>query len=180
MTTGAHRPSLRGPCEVTDRFVPGNPGRQPGGRNKVMRASEALLGSDAAALAEKAIELAMAGDPTALCLCLERLIPLARERPLDIDRLSDDPAAAITGDIIQAVADGDLLPSEGERLTGMVKAKAELTALREVEERLAALEAASAGGRNRLHLNLVHRQPLAHSRWPDLAVIAAKRFNAMA
>jgi hypothetical protein len=40
------------------------------------------------------------------------------------------------GEIIQAVADGDLLPSEGERLTGMVKAKAELTALREIEERL--------------------------------------------
>jgi hypothetical protein len=81
---------------------------------------------------------------TALRLCLERLIPPARERPLDIDTLSDDPAAA-RGEIIQAVAEGDLLPSEGERLTGMIKAKAELTALRKIEERLAALEAASWG-----------------------------------
>jgi hypothetical protein len=88
----------------------------------------------------------MAGDATALRLCLERLIPPARERPLDIDRLSEDSAAAI-GDIIQAVADGDLLPSQGERLATLVKAKAELTALREIEERLAVLEAASAGGR---------------------------------
>ena len=85
-------------------------------------------------------------DVTALRLCLERLIPPARERPLDIDRLSDDPATAM-GEIIQAVVDGDLLPSEGKRLTGMVKARVELTALREIEERLAALEAASAGGR---------------------------------
>jgi CRISPR-associated protein Csb1 len=46
--------------------------------------------------------------------------PPAREHPLDIYKLSDDAATAM-GEIIQAVADGDLLPSEGERLTGMVK-----------------------------------------------------------
>ena len=132
--------------DAKGRFAAGNPGRQRGARNKVTRAAEALLGRDAAALTEKAIELAMAGDATALRLCLERLIPPARERPLDIDRLSEDPAAAM-GEIIQAVAEGDLLPSEGERLATLVKAKAERTALREIEERLAALEAASAGGR---------------------------------
>jgi hypothetical protein len=97
-------------------------------------------------LTKKAITLAKNGDVTALRLCLERLIPPARERPLDIDKLADDPAAAM-GEIIQAVADGDPLPNEGERLTSMVKAKAELTALRELEERLAALEAASTAGR---------------------------------
>jgi hypothetical protein len=50
------------------------------------------------------------------------------------------------GEIIQTIADGDILPGEGERLAALVEAKAELTALREIEERLAALEAASAGG----------------------------------
>jgi hypothetical protein len=139
-------PDIADVRDAKGRFAPGNPGRQRGARNKVTRAAEALLGRDAAALTEKAIELAMAGDATALRLCLERLIPPARERPLDIDRLSEDPAAAM-GEIIQAVAEGDLLPSEGERLATLVKAKAELTALREIEERLAALEAASAGGR---------------------------------
>ena len=73
--------------------------------------------------------------------------PLPGRRPLDINKLSDDPAAAL-GDIIQAAADGDPLPSEGERLAGMVNVKAELTALREMEERLTALvDAASAGDR---------------------------------
>jgi hypothetical protein len=95
-------------------------------------------------LTRKAIELAMASDPTALRLCLERLIPPARKRPLDIDRLSDDPAAAI-GESIKAVTASDHLPSEGERLAGMVKAKAVLTSLRKIEEQLAALEATSEG-----------------------------------
>ena len=48
------------------------------------------------------------------------------EAPLEIYKPSDDPAAGM-GEIIQAVADGDLLPSEGERLAALVKAKAELT-----------------------------------------------------
>lgn len=131
--------------DARGRFAPGNPGRRRGARNRVTRAAEALLGRDAAALTKKAIELAMAGDATALRLCLERLIPPARERPLDIDKLSDDPAVAMT-EIVQAVAGGDLLPSEGERLAALVKAKAEMSTLSEIEERLAALEATTSMG----------------------------------
>jgi len=126
--------------DARGRFAQGNRGRRRGARNKVTRAAEALLGRDAKALTEKAIELARGGDVTALRLCLERLIPPARERPLDIDKLSDNPATAM-GELLHAVAEGSLLPSEGERLAGMVKAKAEMTTLREIEERLAALEA---------------------------------------
>jgi hypothetical protein len=79
--------------DAKGRFAPGNPGRQRDARNRVTRAAEALLGRDAAALTQKAIALAKDGAVTALRLCLERLIPPARERPLDIDKLSDDPAA---------------------------------------------------------------------------------------
>jgi hypothetical protein len=52
----------------------GNPlGRPKGVRNRATVAAEALLEGEAEALTRKAIELALAGDPTALRLCLERI-----------------------------------------------------------------------------------------------------------
>ena len=65
---------------------------------------------------------------TGLCCCAPS--PYA---PLDIDKLSDDPTVAM-GKIILAVAEGYLLPSEGERLTGVVKARAKMTELRAIDE----------------------------------------------
>ena len=54
----------------------GNPsGRPRGARNKTTRAVEALLDGEAEALTRKAIERALEGDTTALCLCLDRLLP---------------------------------------------------------------------------------------------------------
>ena len=54
----------------------GNPaGRPPGSRNRATIAAEALLEGEAQALTRKAIELALAGDTTALRLCLERIVP---------------------------------------------------------------------------------------------------------
>jgi hypothetical protein len=45
---------------------------------------EALLDGEAAALARKAVELALAGDAAALRLCLDRLLPPRRERPVAV------------------------------------------------------------------------------------------------
>ena len=57
--------------------VSGNPaGRLPGTRNRATMAAEALLDGEAEALTRKAIEMAMAGDTTALRLCLERILRL--------------------------------------------------------------------------------------------------------
>ena len=52
----------------------GNPnGRPKGSRNAATLAIEVLLDGQAQALTQKAIELALAGDPVALRLCLERM-----------------------------------------------------------------------------------------------------------
>ena len=63
-------------------FRPGvspNPaGRPKGARNKTTMAVEALLEGEAQALTRKALELALAGDTTALRLCLERIAPRQR------------------------------------------------------------------------------------------------------
>ena len=84
--------------------------------------------------------LQAAFDPYDLRQCFMRSLR-------EIKMPEEEAGKRAVGEIIQAVADGDLLPSEGERLMALVKAKAELTALREIEERLAVLEAASGDGR---------------------------------
>jgi hypothetical protein len=54
----------------------GNPaGRPRGVRNKTTLAVEALLGDEAQTITRRAIELAKAGDRTALRLCLDRIEP---------------------------------------------------------------------------------------------------------
>jgi Family of unknown function (DUF5681) len=59
----------------------GNPtGRRVGCRNKTTIAAAALLAGEAEALTRKAVELALVGDPTALRLCIERVLPQCRER----------------------------------------------------------------------------------------------------
>ena len=53
-----------------------------GARHKATVAAEALLDGEAEALTRKAVEMALAGDGTALRLCLDRIIPPRRERPV--------------------------------------------------------------------------------------------------
>ena len=59
----------------------GNPaGRRVGCRNKTTIAAAALLAGEAEALTRRAVELALVGDPTAMRLCIERILPPCRER----------------------------------------------------------------------------------------------------
>ena len=63
----------------------GNPkGRPAGARNKATQTAELLLDGEAEALTRRAVELALAGDGMALRLCLERIIPPRRGRPVQL------------------------------------------------------------------------------------------------
>ena len=139
MAEGRNRAAISG-RDAKGKFVPGNPGRPKGTRHRITRAAERLLERDAKGLTQKAIELAMAGDTVALRLCLERIAPALRpgDRHIAIP-LPTAPAEALDA-ILGAVAGGELLPAEGERLASLVKVKVELSALAEIEARLAALE----------------------------------------
>jgi len=74
-----------------------------------------LLQGEAEALTRKAVELALGGDPTALRLCLDRLIAPHRERlvPLALPPMREpaDLAASMEA-ITAAVARGLLSPDE--------------------------------------------------------------------
>ena len=53
-----------------------------GARNRATLAMEALLDGEAEAITRKAVELAKAGDGPALRLCMERIMPARRDRPI--------------------------------------------------------------------------------------------------
>ena len=99
----------RGPGRPFEKGQSGNPaGKPPGCRNHASRAAELLLDGEAEALTRKAVALALDGDPTAMRLCLERIVAPRRARTVqfDLPPIADpaDIAAAMTA-ITRAVAD---------------------------------------------------------------------------
>jgi len=115
----------RGPGRRFEKGRSGNPaGRPPGLRNRATEAAELLLDGEAEALTRKAVELALDGDPSALRLCLERIIAPRRERSIRvalpaIKSAADlaDAMAAITA----AVAGGEITPGEAIELAQVVE-----------------------------------------------------------
>ena len=95
----------------------GNPGGRPRGSiNRSTRAAQLLLDGEATALSRKAVELALAGDPTALRLCLDRTVAPRRDRSVELALPPINSAADILG-AIKAVADavgrGGITPGRG-------------------------------------------------------------------
>src|SRR6476469_4946603 len=73
----------RGGAPPFQKGQSGNPrGRPLGARNRATQAIEALLDGEAQALTRKAIEMALGGDMVAMRLCLDRLAPPRRDRPV--------------------------------------------------------------------------------------------------
>ena len=122
----------------------GNPsGRQRGSRNKATLAVEALLDGEAEALTRKAVELALAGDTTALRLCLDRLAPPRKGRPItlevgDVKSLND--LSAVQGEVVAALARGELTPEEAADVASVVEKLGQAWERRDLEERIQALE----------------------------------------
>ena len=92
----------------------GNPaGRRTGSLNKATSAAAALLEGESEALTRKAVELALEGDPTAMRLCLERILPPCRERTVKFTlppiESAADIAAAMKA-VTSALAGGAITP----------------------------------------------------------------------
>ena len=124
-------------------FTSGNTGRPKGARNKATQAVLALLEGEGEALTRKAIEMALAGDGVALRLCLDRIAPPRKDSPVEftLPRMSSaHDAAQAAGAVLQAVSEGDLTPTEGAQVMGLVDSFRRTLEVTELEERLAALE----------------------------------------
>jgi Family of unknown function (DUF5681) len=122
----------------------GNPSGPPtGSRHRTTRAVEALLDGEAEGLTRKAVELALAGDTVALRLCLERLVPPRKDRPValplpPLDGTPDLPT--ITAALLTAAAAGELTPGEAGELAKLVEAHRRAIETADIDRRLAALE----------------------------------------
>jgi hypothetical protein len=117
-----------------------------GARHKATVAAEVLLDGEAEALTRKAVEMALAGDGSALRLCLDRIIPPRRERPVRFKMpVLQSPAGAVAAmaAIADAVAQGHLTPGEASELSNMVGNYVKSLEAAEFDERLRALEAKS-------------------------------------
>jgi hypothetical protein len=127
----------------------GNPAGKPkGARHRATRLAEALIDDHGELLVRQALSMAMAGDPTAMRLCLERLISPRRERPaefaLPIIRRAADVVEA-TNAIAAAVAAGELSTSEAANMGALVANVGKAVELVDIEKRLAALESFQTG-----------------------------------
>lgn len=133
-------------------FAPGqsgNPkGRPQGSRNKATLAIESLLDGQAEALTQKAVEKALEGDMQALRLCLERVCPPRKSRPIRIELPTVETASNVTaaqGVVIAAMAKGDITPEDASTIAGVLEAKRRAIETVEIEDRLSLLESQRAG-----------------------------------
>jgi hypothetical protein len=128
-------------------FVRGNSanpnGRPKGARNAATVAAETLLDGEAAALTRKAVELALEGDMAALRLCLERVLPPRRDRPVVFQMPALATAAdALTASValVEAVSSGEVTPAEAGEIGSLIHAHVKLFEVAELERRIVALE----------------------------------------
>jgi hypothetical protein len=139
----------------TDKTVPkqltpfkpgqsGNPnGRPRGSRNATTLALETLLDGQATALTQKAIDLALTGDLAALRICLDRILPPRKDRPLTFDfpAIANAAEAATTmSAILAAVASGEITPTEASEIGKLVDSYVRAVEATELAARIERLE----------------------------------------
>src|SRR5215213_5905663 len=91
----------RGGAPPFQKGQSGNPkGRPVGSRHKATLAVEVLLDGEAEALTRKAVEMALGGDTVALRLCLDRLLPVRRDRHVPFAL----PPLETAADAVKAIA----------------------------------------------------------------------------
>jgi|GEM_PF-515222 len=126
----------------------GNPaGRALGSRNKKTLAVEAQLFEHAQELVDDLVMRAKRGEPAAMRLCMERILPTGRGRPLPIELPPVRSAADAQGAadvIMDALKEGALSAREAVDLINVVAALTRLTGALEFIKRVARMEVAKA------------------------------------
>ena len=104
-------------------------------------AVEALLEGEAEALTRKCIARALEGDGLALRLCLDRLAPPRRDRPVSFAlpalKEAADARDAFAA-VVRAVAEGELTPSEAVTLAGLIEQFADVDSATRTDRRIRA------------------------------------------
>ena len=124
----------------------GNPkGRPKGSRNKTSIAVDALLDGEAENLTRKCIERAIGGDSVALRLCMERICPPRKDRPVIFEApkmQTASDAVNVMASVLSALADGNLTPSEAGVISGLVETYRKTIETSNLEARIQDIERA--------------------------------------
>lgn len=126
----------------------GNPsGRPIGSRNQATLLAEQLLEGESEQLIRQAITMAKKGNTHALRLCLERVIPIRKERSIELELPPAKNALELAANlqcILAAVGEGKITPGEAQILTEVLRSQAHLFEAADMERRLQALEESSS------------------------------------
>jgi Zincin-like metallopeptidase/Family of unknown function (DUF5681) len=143
-------------AEMTDNAAPrhsgqwkkgqsGNPAGMPKGtRHRATMLAEKLMEDDAENIVRAVVNAAKAGDPTAMRLCVERLVPLRKGRPVVFDLPPVKTAAHIAGavgELARAMAAGELTVEEASAASSVIEMQRRAIETSDFEVRLRALEA---------------------------------------
>ena len=103
-------------------------------------------------MTQKAVDLALSGDLIALRICLDRILPVRKNRPIEfalptIETIADAPKAI--GAITAAVASGEISVSDAADVSRLVEAYVRAIEASDLDKRLRALEEATRCERER-------------------------------
>ena len=127
-------------------FQPGNKfgrGRPPGSQNKATVVLQSLLEGEGEAIMRKAVELALEGDRSALRLCIERLLPPAKERTvnLELPELSTAQGTLVAvRKVLEAVSEGKLTLTEAQGVVSLLEVQRKAIETVEFESRITEME----------------------------------------
>jgi hypothetical protein len=142
-------------AEMTDNAAPrhsgqwkkgqsGNLAGMPKGtRHRATMLAEKLMEDDAENIVRAVVSAAKAGDPTAMRLCIERLVPVRKGRPVTFDlppvKTAADIAGAV-GELARAMAAGELTTDEASAAASVIEMHRRAIETTEIELRLQKLE----------------------------------------
>ena len=143
--TALIQPAGRGPGRPWAKGQSGNPKGKPRGawsRSTVGATLAGVLARKGKGVLKKAIEVALAGDVSAMRLILERCLPKERlvVLPLPKIRNAQDAMQALAIRMDHA-SEGALTPAEAANLSALARSYVEIAELCEIKEKLANIEA---------------------------------------
>lgn len=124
--------------------VSGNPAGRTPGTGKVNQYRK-LLESRLPELVDVLVTQALSGEPTALRMCFERLIPAYRSEsiPVNLPITEKINLVEIGNKIISAIGNGEISPDQGAQVLSALSNQAKLQEVTELEQRIKALEEAN-------------------------------------
>ncbi len=117
----------------------GNPKGKPKGAKDKRTILRKLLEPQAKELVQKAVDMALGGDTTALRLCLERLIPPMKAEPVIIENMGESLSEKGNA-VFAAIAEGRIEPTIGANLMQALGNLARIVETDELEKRIKVLE----------------------------------------